>query len=207
MSFQLRQRVVAGALAAAFAAAAFASHIPPSATTVAYSGTLQRDGSVTDAINSAGQDGYNFYCISATSGSAVSLVATSTNGLRPNLILLSTTASAGAAYSTIAPNTLSTTSNSSAASVTLNFTPTTTGTYTVVVSTWNDESGSYTIGGAGFDASPGACAGPVTPPPPPPPPVAANISVPATDMLTLSGMALVLAGVGAFVNRKSRRRK
>jgi hypothetical protein len=202
MSHQFHLRAVAGVLAVVASAALLASHIPPSNTVVVYSGTLQRDGSQTDAINSSGQDGYNFYCINVTTGQPLSLVATSTNSLVPNLTLISTVAGASAPYSSISSNTVSSTSNSSAASITLAFTPTTTGTYTVVVSTWNDQSGTYTIGGTGFDPSPGACAGPVTPPP-----VAApNVPVPATGLLTLGGMALALAGVGAFVNRRSRRR-
>jgi hypothetical protein len=200
MGHHVHQRVLAGIVAAVSSAAVFATHAPPGSAVVVYSGTLQDEVSVTDAINSAGQDGYNYYCFNATSGRQLSFVASSTNGLVPNLILLSSVAGTGATYSTIASNTVSETSNSSSNRANLVFTPTTTGTYTLVVSTFLSQSGTFSVGGSGLAAAPGACAGPVTPP------VAANVPVPATDLLTLGGMALALAGIGAFVSRRQRRR-
>jgi hypothetical protein len=201
MSYQFRRRAIAGAVAAVVATIALASHVPPPNTVVTYSGTLPFDTNVNGAINSSGQDGYDFYCVNLTAGQQLNVSANSTNGLFPNLILLRSVAAPGAAYSTISATQVAEVDNPSAQNVNLAFTPTSSGIYTIVISTFTGQSGTYALSGSGFAPLPGGCPAGVTPPP-----VAANIPVPATDVLTLSGMALALAGIGAFLSRRQRRR-
>lgn len=201
MNYQLRRRAIAGAVAAAVATIALASHIPPGNTIVDYLGTLPFDRNVNGAINSSGQNGYDFYCVNLTAGQLFNLSANSADGLFPNLILLSSVAASSAAYSTISSTQVAEVDNPSAQNVNLSFTPASSGIYTIVISTFTGQSGTYSMGGSGFAPLPGGCPAGVTPPP-----VVANIPVPATDLLTLSGMALALAGIGAIVSRRQRRR-
>ncbi len=201
MKYQFHRRAITLTLALVASSAAFASHVPPGPTVVNYLGTLPIDANATGSINSSGQDGYDFYCIGLTAGRTVTLGASSANGLFPNLILLSSIAAPGATYSTISASNVSEADNSSAASVNLAFTPTISGNYTVVVSTFTGQSGTYQLGGSGFTPINGVCPAAVIPLP-----AAANVPVPASDPLTLGAMALLLAAIGAFVARKVRTR-
>ncbi len=199
MNNRLTQIAVTSVLAAVLSTAANATHTPPGSTIVNYSGSIPFDSNVNGSINSGGQDGYDFYCIGVTAGQTVSLNASSTNGLFPNLILLSSLAAAGAAYSTIAGSTVADVDNSSSPNVNLAFTPLTAGNYTVVVSTFTGQSGTYSLSGGGFTPINAACPASVIPSP-----VVANVAVPATDSMTLGALVIALAALGMLLVRRRR---
>lgn len=175
-----------------------ASHIPPGSTPLNYLGTFNSGATVSGQLNQNGQDGYDWYCVAVTSGTAVQFTATSPAGqLLPNIGLLSTVGVFGAPYSTINATFLADAANSSASTDTLNFTPASTGNYTVYVSTWTGQIGTYSLTGTGFSAVPGGCGAPPVVIPPP----TVGVATASNEALAALSLILAIAGLG-FVRHR-----
>jgi IPTL-CTERM motif len=161
---------------------------------VDYVGSLNPSAAVAATLT----NGYDWYCFAGTAGTAASVTVTRTSGtLLPNLELWAGVVANGtpSPYAGLVNNIGTNTSNSSAASVTSNYTlpASASGKYSVVVSTWTGEVGSYSIALTGGTAT--SCA------------VAAVEVVPTPVVPTLSSWALlILASLIGFAALCIRRR-
>ncbi|HEV7923454.1 MAG TPA: hypothetical protein VGR02_21940 [Thermoanaerobaculia bacterium] len=144
---------------------AFATHVPGSTEVITYDGGLAPTTPSTGTIGwSAPVDGYDWYCFDVTTGTAVSISVTRTSGdIFPNVGIMRGLADTGG---TATLSIINETSNSTATSTTLTFTPDFTGPVTLWVSTFLGEAqGGYsvTMTGGAARTSCGANAGPAGP--------------------------------------------
>lgn len=164
-------------------AAAFATHIPGSSEPIQYNGPLAPGSGVTGAIGweRSPVDGYNWYCLDVTSGTAVTITVARTSGdIIPNIGVVRGVFEDGTAVGE--GDLIQATENDTQTTSTLTFTPAFSGPATVWVSTWlGEKDGAYTIsmvgGGARGNCSPSG--GPTAPPPP-------DVTVLASDVTILN---------------------
>ncbi len=159
---------------------AFATHIPGSGEKVEYDGSLSPGTATTGTIGWAAPiDGYDWYCFDVTAGQKVTLTATRTTGdIVPNLGAMSGISEDGTQSGLTV---LAESSNSTATSVTLEFTPTAAGPVTIWVSTFlNEDQGDYTVTMTGGTAR-SSCTSTVETPTPTIAQI--SVSVPPGDMV------------------------
>ncbi|HEX9985995.1 MAG TPA: hypothetical protein VGF69_22225 [Thermoanaerobaculia bacterium] len=149
------------------ASVGMASHVPPASEVIVYDGSLAPGTPATGSIGFADpEDGYDWYCLDVTAGTAVTLTVTRTSGdIVPNLGVMTGLAEAGG---TASMTLVDHTENDAEDETTLTFTPETSGTVTIWISTFLDEDGGeYSISQTGGLAR-AACSADAEAPPPPP---------------------------------------
>jgi hypothetical protein len=130
------------------------THLPGESVAVEYDGTLATDSTVTDSIGFASpEDGYDWYCASATAGQEITLDVERTAGdILPNLAIGTGEVADGESVTSIPLQ--ANTSNDSLSTASLSFTPAADTTVTVMVSTWNGEDGGdYALSASGLTAA------------------------------------------------------
>ena len=144
-----------------------ATHVPSSSETITYDGPIAPGAAATGTIGWADPiDGYDWYCFDAKSGTAIKISINRTSGdIFPNVGLMQGLADPASPKATL--SILKETSNSSATSTTLDFTPTADGPLTLWVSTFlGEKQGGYSVtmtGGTARSACGAVTAGPAGP--------------------------------------------